>query len=106
MRKRKHSLLASPARRLRPRRFETRRTTLTLPAPLLRRADEMARERGQTVSAVVTGLLQHGLREVDRSRQRAAQTFTLWKKAYGPLTEEEMMLLDGIILEEPETAPS
>ena len=64
----------------------------------------MARERRQTLSTVVAGLLRDGLRNGDQAARRAAQVLNMWKKAFLPLTEEEMLIVDGILPEGPEPA--
>ena len=94
-----------PLRRLGARLSESRRTTLTLPVTILQQAERLARDRRQTVSAVVAGLLQQALRSDEQGSQRPARVLQLWKKAFAPLSEEEMLVVDGIVLGEPEAAP-
>ncbi|MBI3695741.1 MAG: hypothetical protein HY238_12995 [Acidobacteria bacterium] len=87
----------------RKRRPETRRTTLTIPEALLRQAEQLARKRHQTLSAVVADLVEGALRNGDQAAQaarRRAAILNLWTKAYAPLTEEEMLLVDGVVLED------
>lgn len=94
--------MAAVKRRL-PRRAlhraPSRRTTLTFPAGLLDRAERIAAERRQSLSAVVSGLVENALETRDSLAERNADVLEKWKKAFAGLTEEEMMLVDGIILE-------
>ena len=99
-----HRMPQQALRRRGPRRravhrAATRRTTLTLPAELLAQAEGLAAQRHQSVSAVVSGLLEEGMRVRQGQEQRGARVLELWRKAFTPLTEEEMALVDGIILE-------
>ena len=86
------------------RHSNSRRTTLTLPEELLQQAERLARRRHQTLSAVIAGLMHDALRNSDQGAERSARVLEMWKKAYAPLTEEEMLLVDGIVVGEPETA--
>jgi len=79
------------------------RTTLTLPGPLLREAQRIANDRHQTVSAVVATLMEEGLQSPDRAAQREARIIERWQRAFVPLKPEELLLLEGIVLEEPES---
>ena len=81
----------------------TRRTTLTLPEDSLSHAERIARARKVNLSTVVSEALSEGLR-LQRSRERAEQTMKAYEQAFSGFSEEEMMILDGIILE-PETGP-
>ena len=81
--------------------LSTRRTTLSLPDPLLRQAERLTNERRQTLSAAVAGLLEQALKERSRDVDRPSQVLEMWMKAFRPLTEDEMLLVDGIVVEEP-----
>lgn len=80
-------------------RASSRRTTLTFPAGLLDRAERIAAERRQSLSAVVSGLVENALETRGSLAERNANVLEMWKKAFAGLTEEEMMLVDGIVLE-------
>ncbi|MEK7755430.1 MAG: hypothetical protein AAB654_26130 [Acidobacteriota bacterium] len=97
MRRRKHVTR-------RANRAQNRRTTLTLPDALLREAERLARNRRQTLSSAVAALLEHGLKSNDQAAGRPARVLEMWKKAFAPLTDEEMLLVDGVMLEEPAAA--
>jgi len=81
-----------------PPKTKTRRTTLTLPADSLREAERIARKRNVTVSAVVAEALAEGLR-VQTAPERAEEVLDHYRKAFSGLSEEEMMVLNGVILE-------
>ncbi len=86
------------------RRPATRRTTVSLPAHLLRQAERLAVERRQTLSSVIAGQMEEAFRARPPIPDRAGRLLELWKRAYSHLTEEEAMLVDGIILSDPATA--
>ncbi len=77
---------------------KTRRTTLTLPADSLREAERIARKRNVTVSTVVGESLTAGL-YVQTASERAEKVLKNYRKAFSGLSEEEMMILNGVILE-------
>jgi len=82
-------------------RGRTRRTTLTLPEEILRKVERMAAKRHQTVSSAIAYLVEAGLRNEPQAAKNSRDILELWRKAYVPLTEEERLLVDGIILTEP-----
>ncbi len=73
----------------------TKRTTLTLPASALKRAQEIAAARHVTLSTVVTEALEDGLAARSRS-QRASDVLAAYRTAFGGFTEEERLMLDGV----------
>ena len=77
----------------------TRRTTLTLPEDLVRKAEQLARQRRQTLSASIAELMEQSLGSYRLQQANNHSTLTSLQKAFAPFTEEEMLLLDGIILE-------
>jgi hypothetical protein len=76
----------------------SRRTTLTLPAESLQRAEKIARERNVNLSAVVAEALEEGLR-VQAAAERSADVLEAYRRPFAGLSDEEMLILDGIILE-------
>lgn len=95
----------SPGRRdsskgVRARQHESRRTTVTLPTPLLRRAERVALSNHQTLSSAIAGLIEDGLRNRQSQMESGTQVLEAWKRAFANLTEDERMLVDGIILED------
>ena len=82
---------SSPARR---------RTTLTLPADSLARAERIARSRNVTLSSVVAEAFVDGMRKHEYA-ERAEAVLARYQKAFSGLSEEEMMIVDGIILQPP-----
>ena len=87
----------------RPGKSLSRRTTLTLPAESLARAERIARQKHLSLSAVVGEALERGLLQEDHSR-RATEIIDSYRKAFGGFTDEELMLLDGVVVE-PDSAP-
>ena len=75
-----------------------RRTTLTLPAEYLDMADRIARERRVNLSVVVSEALGEGLR-VRGEHRRTEEILELYKTAFSGFSEEELMVLDGIVLQ-------
>ena len=87
--------------RLRPRlsdRMKKRRTTLTLPADSLTQAQRIARIRKVNLSTVIAEALSEGLR-VHAAAERSEEVLTGYKKAFAGLSDEEVAILDGVILE-------
>jgi hypothetical protein len=89
----------SAGRSSRPR---TRRTTLTLPEDLLKKVERLAVQRHQTVSAAIATLIETPLRQLEM-QDRNGHVWDHLQKSMEGLTEEEQMLIDGIILGEPGT---
>src|SRR6266513_5328792 len=89
----------SAGRSSRPR---TRRTTLTLPEDLLIQVERLAMRRHQTVSAAIATLIEAPLRQL-AVQDRSGNGWDHLVKSMEGLTEEEQMLIDGIILGEPGT---
>jgi hypothetical protein len=83
----------------------TRRTTLTLPVDLLEDLKDLATNRRQTLSAAATCLLKKSLVGHLRKSANGASVLEMLRRSYAHLTEEERMLVDGIILEETELEP-
>lgn len=75
---------------------------MTLPVDILKDVERFARERHQTVSSAAASLLQDALR-VQPNAQTSGRTFLeRLQESFAGLTEREQMLVDGIILEEPD----
>jgi post-segregation antitoxin (ccd killing protein) len=75
-----------------------RRTTLTLPSDALTQAEHIARARNVNLSAVISEALTDGLR-IHAGAQRAEQVLSAYRKAFAGFSDEEILLLDGIVLE-------
>ncbi|MCP5118489.1 MAG: hypothetical protein GY953_47360, partial [bacterium] len=72
-----------------PRRQpKKRRTTLTLPADSLRRAERVARARSVSLSTVVSEALAEGLR-MHAATERSEDVLNTYKRAFSGFTEEE-----------------
>ena len=75
-----------------------RRTTLTLPADSPAQAERIARARKVNLSVVVSEALSDGLR-MHTAAERSEQVLNAYKKAFIGFSDEEMMVLDGVVLE-------
>jgi len=64
----------------------------------LRKVERLAAERHQTLSSAVTYLVESGLRNEAKAPKDSRDVLEMWKKAYLPLTEEERLLVDGVIV--------
>ena len=73
-----------------------RRTTLTLPAESLMEAARIARVRKVTLSTVISEALSAGLR-THAAAERSEQVLSAYKKAFNRFSDEDMLLLDGIV---------
>jgi post-segregation antitoxin (ccd killing protein) len=78
--------------------LKKRRTTLTLPADSLAEAHRVARIKKVNLSAVIAEALAEGLRR-QAATERSEEVLERYKKAFFGFTDEEMLLLDGIVLE-------
>jgi hypothetical protein len=76
----------------------TRRTTLTLPSDSLLQAGRIARAKGINLSAVIAEALSDGLR-MHAAAERSAEILSAYKNAFTGFSEEEILLLDGVVLE-------
>jgi len=84
-----------------PSRSRTRRTTWTLPQEVLRDVERFAGDRHQSVSSAAAYLLEQGLRQQPSPKASGVDILAMWRKSFTGLTEEERLLVDGIILEDP-----
>jgi hypothetical protein len=75
-----------------------RRTTLTLPADSLTLAERLAQARQVNLSTVVSEALSEGLR-LQIAQERSEEVLKAYKKAFSGFSHEEILLLDGVILE-------
>ena len=79
-------------------RSSKRRTTLTLPSDSLSEAEQIARSRNVTLSTVIAEALTDGL-QLRAAARRGEQVLRAYEKAFAGFSEEELMVLDGIVLE-------
>ncbi len=79
-------------------RSSKRRTTLTLPADSLGRAQQIAQATNVNLSTVVAEALAEGLR-VQGHAERSDQVLKAYKQAFAGFSAEELALLDGVVLE-------
>lgn len=79
-----------------------RRTTLTIPVETLAAAERIARSRKVNLSVIVSEVLEEGLRAKEAAAlegERRVQAWEAYRQAHSRLTDEEKLLLDGIIME-------
>ena len=87
-------------KRRRTNAFPKRRTTLTLPADSLTQAAGIARARKVNLSIVVSEALANGLQSYTAT-QRSEEILNAYRKAFTGFSEEELLLLDGVVLDPP-----
>ncbi|MEP7352663.1 MAG: hypothetical protein ABI824_05480 [Acidobacteriota bacterium] len=76
------------------------RTTISLPAASLKEAKHLARARNVNLSTVVGEALSVSLQN-QRTRERTSSILDSYRRAFAGFSEDELMLLDGIVPEEP-----
>jgi hypothetical protein len=69
-----------------------------LPADTLSHAERIARQRNVTLSSIVAEALEEGLR-THTYAERSEEILKSYQQAFSGFSDEEMMVLDGIILE-------
>lgn len=77
-----------------------RRTTLTVPASTLETAKRLAHKRKVHLNVVVNEALEEGLRQ-KLALERADKFVQRMSRAFVGLTEDELLLVNGIHLTEP-----
>lgn len=77
-----------------------RRTTLTVPASTLETARRLANKRKVHLNVVVNEALEEGLRQ-KLALERAEKFVQRMSRAFKGLTEDELLLVNGIHLTEP-----
>ena len=80
----------------------TRRTTLTMPIRTLAAAERIARKRKVTLSTVVSEALEETLQaktEAQSEGQRRVKAWEKYRESVAGLSDEDRLLLDGIIME-------
>ena len=77
-----------------------RRTTLTLPADSLLQAERIARAKRVNLSTVISEALSDGLR-MHAAAERSNEVLSAYKRAFTGFSDEEMLVLDGVVLEPP-----
>jgi len=76
------------------------RVTVTLPRGTLAAAARIARARKVRLSIVIAELLDAGLR-TRVATERSSRVLESYRRAFAGFSDEEMMLLDGVLLDEP-----
>lgn len=75
-----------------------RRTTLTLPADSLLQAERIARAKRVNLSTVISEALSDGLR-MHAAAERSDEILSAYKRAFAGFSDEEMLVLDGVLLD-------
>ena len=73
-----------------------RRTTLTLPADFLAKAERMAKARKVTLSTVIADVLADGLR-LNASTSGGNEVLKSYKAAFAGFSDDEVAVLDGVV---------
>lgn len=76
-----------------------RRTTVTLPAATLRSMKRLASRRNVHLNVIMNEALEEGLRQ-QIAVERAEQFVERMGRAFGGLTDEELLMVNGIYLAE------
>lgn len=79
-----------------PSLLSKRRTTLTLPADFLAKAERMARTRKVTLSTVISDVLADGFR-LNASSAGANEVLKSYKAAFAGFSDDEVAVLDGVV---------
>jgi predicted nucleic acid-binding protein len=74
------------------------RTTVSLPAKSLAAAKRAAKQRNVNLGTVMGEALDELMKQQQR-RERAEEIMARYQRAFGRFSDEDMMVLDGIILE-------
>ena len=75
-----------------------RRTTETLPVDSLAQAEQIARTKRVNLSTVISEALAEGLR-LHTVAERSEKVLQLYKNAFSHFSDEELLVLDGVILQ-------
>lgn len=75
-----------------------RRRTLTLGAETLLEAKRIATARGRTLNTVIAEALSEGLRYL-AATERSQQVLKSYKRAFSSFSDQETLMLDGVMLE-------
>ncbi len=71
---------------------------MTLPVDLLKQAERIARRRNVSLSTVMVEALSEGLR-LQAASSRSEEVLNGYRKAFAGVSDEEIAILDGVILE-------
>jgi hypothetical protein len=77
----------------------TRKTVaVPLPADLVTKLEAVARARRKSLDTVAADLLRRSVGGPAFTPRRGAAHAAAWKAAFAPLTEDEMLSIDGILV--------
>ena len=80
------------------KQLKRQRTTLTLPTDSLTQARRIAHLRKVNLSTVISEALSEGLR-LQTAQERSEEVLNAYKKAFSGFSNEEMLILDGVMLD-------
>ena len=80
-----------------------RKLAVSAPADLVTKLEAVALARRAAMDAVVSDLLRRSLGPESFAPGAGAEHVAAWKAAFGPLTEDEMLAIDGILVGGDET---
>lgn len=83
------------------RKTAVRKLALSLPADVYEKIDHLARARRSTPAETAASLLRQTLGNESFTPGGGKQQADAWKRAFAPLTEDEMLLVDGILMSGP-----
>ncbi|HWQ54212.1 MAG TPA: hypothetical protein VN442_11045 [Bryobacteraceae bacterium] len=83
------------------RKTAVRKLALSLPADVSAKLDHLARVRRSTPAETAAALLRQALGSESFTPGAGKQHADAWKRAFAPLTDDEMLLVDGILLSGP-----
>jgi hypothetical protein len=75
-----------------------RKLALSVPPDVYGKLERIARARRTEPAGAATALLRRAVGEVEFVSGMGQEHVEAWKRAFAPLTEEEMLLVDGILM--------
>lgn len=80
------------------RKTAPRKLALSVPPDIYGKLERIARARRTEPAGAAVALLRRGLGEAEFAPGMGQEHVEAWKRAFAPLTEDEMLLVDGILL--------
>jgi hypothetical protein len=80
------------------RKRASRKLSLELPGGLYERLEHLARARRTTAAEAAAALLRRSLGGDEFAAGMGERQLAEWRDAFAPLTEDEMLLVDGILM--------
>ena len=67
----------------------------------MNKAELLAKQKWQTLSATIAGMMEQSLRAYSPQPVGNPNALESLRKAFAPFTDEEMLLVDGVVMSEP-----